>query len=377
MNEYVAFYEKYKISPVRQNINNFDIHCKRREGLYRQLGLPKMLFKGKDVLEVGSGGGYNSLATYLMKPSRYVLIEPNKAGFNELLDNFNKRGFKDNVEFYNILLEDFDCKDKFDIVLCEGLIQGLSNRESFLKRLSNFVKKDGFLVITVADEISMFFEILRRYLANELIKNEKNFEGKINILVRAFTPHLDSIKGMTRKYEDWCADLICDAIYNHTFSIVDAIGFFKRDYFFYGASPNIFQDFRWYKSLPIEPTEYNEYFIKQFNSIRHNFINYLKIYREREEKENIELSMLCKRLILIVKSLEKNDNQNKKREMIEILEAISNNLKQVDKNLSLAIHEFIKLSKKENLSPDEVRDMKFLKPLFGRGQIYLSFVKEE
>lgn len=236
MNEYVKFYEKNNISPVRQNIDDFNQHIKRRSSLYRQLGVLPNFFKGKKVLEVGPGGGYNALATYTFEPSKYVFVEPNKTGYEELQANFSKYGFSNNVEFYNCFLESFESDETFDIVICEGLIQGLPNRDEFLSQLSNKVADGGILIITSADEISMFFEILRRYLSNELIKNEANFNQQLEILVSAFSSHLDTLKGMTRRYDDWCADLICDAIYNHTFSVSDAIEYFKEQYFLWSFS---------------------------------------------------------------------------------------------------------------------------------------------
>lgn len=375
MNEYVEFYEKNKISPVRQNIDDFSLHVKRREALYRQLGLLKSNLENKKILEVGPGGGYNAMATYTFNPSKYVFVEPNKTGYEELKENFFKKDFISNVEFHNCFLEKFESQEKFDIVICEGLIQGLPNRNEFLSSLSKKVKAGGVLIITVADEISMFFEILRRYLANELIKNEDNFEKQIDILVGAFSSHLDTLKGMTRRHDDWCADLICDAIYNHTFSIADAIKFFKKEYFFYGASPNVFQDFRWYKALPYTPNEYNEYYLNQFNSGRHNFINSLKIYNERDENLNFELSNDCKKIIIIIKSLEKGDGVYKKEDLIGLLSSISNNVKEVDNLLHVSIEEIRKIIVNNDIKVDTVASVKELKHMFGRGQTFISFYK--
>ena len=373
MNEYVNFYEKNKISPVRQNIDNFALHVKRREALYRQLGLLRANFEGKKILEVGPGGGYNALATYSFQPSQYVLVEPNSTGFQELKTNFAAHEFCENVEFHNAFLEDFTCKEKFDVVMCEGLIQGLPNREVFLTKLSSLVKEGGVLVITVADEISMFFEILRRYLANELIKETNDFEQQITLLVEAFSPHLDTLKGMTRRYDDWCADLLCDAIYNHTFSVADAIEIFKEDYFFYGASPNLFQDFRWYKALPYEPNEYNTYYLKQFNVNRHNFINSAFVYKTREDTKNLELSAICKKLIAVVKSLEKNDGMYEQEALYTVFDHLEANISILDKKIVDAVQEVRILV--GNVNVKKVAQMKQLISLFGRGQTFISFVK--
>jgi len=375
INEYVEFYTKNSISPVRQNIEDFSLHVQRRSNLYRQLGLLSDSFKDKKVLEVGPGGGYNALVNYSFQPSKYVLIEPNKTGFNELKENFRKHGFEKNLSFQNCFLEDFESDERFDIVWCEGLIQGLPNREEFLKKLSFFVKDGGVLAITVADEISMFFEVLRRYLANELIKNEENFDKQITILMEAFSSHLDTLKGMTRRYDDWCADLICDAIYNHTFSVVDALEMFKDSYFFYGASPNVFQDFRWYKTLPYVCKEYNKYYLNQFDTQRHNFINCAEVYGPRHVEKNRELSSTCKEFIQIVKSLEKKDSIYTKVDLKKTLEKIEHNFSDIDIELEKAVREVIELCQEDEICSKKVANLKYVKPLFGRGQVFVSFQK--
>lgn len=56
-NSYFQFYGEHNISPVRQNIDNIEMHYKRREKLYRLLGMPVNLFKDKEILEIGPGVG--------------------------------------------------------------------------------------------------------------------------------------------------------------------------------------------------------------------------------------------------------------------------------------------------------------------------------
>lgn len=65
MNKILDFYREHKISPVHQDIQDFNYHCRRREKLYRQLGMPTQLFRNADVLEVGTGGGvqFDSVST--------------------------------------------------------------------------------------------------------------------------------------------------------------------------------------------------------------------------------------------------------------------------------------------------------------------------
>ena len=65
-NKFIEYYGKHGISPVKQDLSDFDTHCAKREKLYRQLGLPAIAFEGKNILEVGPGSGRNTLASILL-----------------------------------------------------------------------------------------------------------------------------------------------------------------------------------------------------------------------------------------------------------------------------------------------------------------------
>lgn len=376
MNDYIKYYETNKISPVKQNIDNFTNHINRRIALLRQLGIHPMAIENRSILEVGCGGGYNSLAIYSLNPSKYTLVEPNTTGFNELVKNFKEKGFKDNVSFNNCLLEDFNSNEKFDIIFCEGLVQGLNDSENFLKLLKGKLNSGGIIVFTVGDEITVFFEIVKRYFANVITKDITDFNQKINLLVRLFNHDLSSLGGMTRKHSDWCADLMCDAYYNHTFSINDAINIFKDDCYFMGSSPNIFQDIRWYKKLPEDTVEYNNVYIKQFRELRHSLIYSSLEFSKRDIRQNNELSILCKRFINIIKLLDKNADNYTQKDLLKNIEDIQNNIKGLDNNIDNAIIEFISILKKDYFTFDDIQDLKYLPKCFGKGQIYLSFTKE-
>lgn len=377
MNDYLKFYEKHKISPVNQNIDDFGLHLLRRQGLYRQLGIPNFSFEGKRVLEVGPGGGFNSLATYTFKPAAYMMIEPNSTGFEQLKNNFETFGFGKNVEFCNTTLEEYEERDLFDIVLCEGLVPGLAEKEKFLSRLSAYVKPGGVLVITCADEISVFFEIARKHLANLLLKGELEYQKKIESLVDVFGSHLDTLEGMTRNYDDWCADnLLGDAIYYHTFSIADAIAFFEREYYFYGGSPDIYKNYTWYKALPTDTVDYNRHYTQHFNELRHNFLDYRYWLDNRQCVDNIKLSKLCRQFMDIVKSLQNGDGIFLQSDLIINLNDICRNVKGLGEGTRAAIDEILAIVLEGEVRKEKVRKLKALRPAFGRGQSYISLTKK-
>ena len=56
-NDFLEYYGEHSISPVKQNIKEFEIHLERRRKLYRQCGIPLLAFRNAEILEVGPGGG--------------------------------------------------------------------------------------------------------------------------------------------------------------------------------------------------------------------------------------------------------------------------------------------------------------------------------
>lgn len=370
MNNYLEFYEKYKISPVVQDIENFTKHIKRRTNLYRQISVTPLTFQDKDILEIGPGGGYNSLVTYTYMPKTYTFIEPNSTGYQELKEIF-KHIDKGNLFMHNCTLEDFTSTQKYDIIMCEGLIPGLNNKEEFIMTLVKLLKPNGIFIITTADQITMFFEILRRHIANILIKDIDFIEEKVKILVNAFSSHLNTLKGMTRNHEDWCLDnLINDATYQHTFSINDAIDLIKNNFYVLGTSPNLFNNYTWYKELPIDILEYNNMFQKQFLTRWHNLIDYRFSAKDRDSEKNIQLSQYCLNLISLVK------NSKRVESIRDCLLKIKENLNtEVDNTTILSIDEVIDILSKE-FTAEDINNMKYFTSAFGRGQSYISFVKE-
>ena len=374
-NDYLEFYEKHKVSPVKQDIQNLEAHTNRRLGLLRQLGIHYFCIKGKKILEVGPGGGFNSLAINNLHPKSLTLVEPNTTGYKELLSNL--KDYR-NIYSYNMTLEEFssNVKEKYDVVFCEGLIQGLTSKEIFINILKEKVSETGILVITVADEISIFFEIVRKLLSNIFLKDIKDFEKKIELMKKIFKKDLDSLIYMTRMYEDWCIDLMGDAYYNHTFSISDALKLLEKDFFLLGSSPNIMTDFRWYKSLSNNYEEYNNYFYQNFNKIKHSFLDYRTNISERSTIDNDELSSLCKEFIKIVKTIEKNKIDFKDTNIVEILKKIKDNVLNIDKLIDDSIDELINLLEKPIITVKDIEELKYLSLSFGKGQIFLSFSKK-
>src|SRR5712692_4946810 len=116
----VDFYRRHGISPVRQDISNLEAHFARRSALYRHLGLLPAFLRGRSVLEIGPGSGFNSLYTAALEPSRYILLEGNPTGIAHIEELF--AGFpalRQRIEIVCALVQEYAAADRFDFVFCE------------------------------------------------------------------------------------------------------------------------------------------------------------------------------------------------------------------------------------------------------------------
>ena len=132
------------------------------------LGIPLEMIRGFDVLEFGPGGGFNAITLLEFDPKRYDFVEAAAASL-ELLHRIES---KPNTELniYALDFNDFETDRRYDLVLAENCIPGQKNPTESLKRVSNFVKNNGHLIVTANSKIGMLSEILKSVFGNLMRK---------------------------------------------------------------------------------------------------------------------------------------------------------------------------------------------------------------
>jgi 2-polyprenyl-3-methyl-5-hydroxy-6-metoxy-1,4-benzoquinol methylase len=392
MNNFLKFYEEHRISPVSQNIEDLALHYQRRIGLYRTLGITPLLFKNRDVLEVAPGSGHNSIITASFGASSYDLVEPNPVGFNEMKTLFEKHKIKDSeIHFFNCCLEDYSEKRDYDIVLCEGLIPGLDNQDKFIQLIADRVRPGGILVLTCTDAVSVFFETLRRYLAQILMAQSgitlsgSGIEHITKLLSVAFRSHLSFLSGMTRPIENWIMDNMLNPAAasmaaSNEFSIEKCLNTLGNSFFFYGSSPNFLVHWGWHKELEQAPNSYNNVFINHFVSQRHNLLH----YRETgfsDINANRRMHAFCKQFSDLVEQKNQQSADYFTAARIPADIAAVKELQHVIKPLGLkksvaAISDFIALFDGGKIpGAKDIAQLRDFGSAFGRGQQYISLVK--
>jgi hypothetical protein len=377
-NDHLTFYKEHNISPVRQNITDLSKHFDRRGSLYRYLGLPKISFKDKNVLEVGPGSGHNSLYVASCMPNSYDLLEPNptgQEGITQLYDKFSTKHTPPNL--IKKRLEDFIPDKLYDVVISECWLGIDPHEREMMKKLGSLLKPGGILITTLTSPIGALPSAFRRLLSNKLTQGIKSIEEKTEILVKSFGSHLATMDDMTRPYDDWVQDCMINPAF---MTICVTPKMFMEDmssnFEIYNSYPRFDNDWRWYKSLHGEKKRFNERYMEAYYGSSHNFYDYNSLFQQRKPSKNIALEEYCLSLLSLMTQMEENKSNEYYNDIMAIVIEIQNNLIELSSSWAQGIEEFLTLFQKDKLTIEQVEGMKKLKPIFGRELIYITAIKE-
>lgn len=374
MNKIIDFYREHSISPVHQDISNFEYHCARREKLYRQLGMPTLVFNEAEVLEVGAGGGYNAVVLTQWN-CHLSIVEPNETAQREIIELFKKRNIKDYV-LYKETVEQHDGK-KYDIVIAEGFLPTIENWPEVLNKLKDLVKENGILVVTCQDEMGMFVERMKRLIGHIAVKNLVSYRDRVVKLSEIFKPQLKLLHGVSRPIEDWVQDqLLCeDFNFDNILDLKRAIQIVGEDWDILGcSSPNFFVDYSWYKDVSYD---YKKSYCEQYDKKSYNLI---MAGREEIDVLGIDVPMIRKsideirRLEIIYENM-KQKTDGVIHKIIHELRNLLQMLKECDKEMAGFIKETIEILSSE-IEKINIIDYPMFCKCFGRSQQYISFVRK-
>ncbi len=247
----LEYYRRHGISPVAQDISDLERHVRRRDSLYRLLGLPPRFLAGRSVLEFGPGSGHNSLVTAGWGPARYVLVDGNPRALAECRDLLAVHGrLGPAVTLVESRFEDFRRPERFDLVLAEGCLPFQLDPEGLLDHVAGFVAPGGLLVITTVSPLSIAAEIIRRLMCRPLIDPALSLETQLARLRPLLAPHLAALSGRSRPVDDWLLDNILHPFHEtRCLALAQAIDRLADRFDVLGGSPAFWTDFRWYKTL--------------------------------------------------------------------------------------------------------------------------------
>jgi 2-polyprenyl-3-methyl-5-hydroxy-6-metoxy-1,4-benzoquinol methylase len=249
-NSFTSFYDQQGEVPVHQIDSGSISHIRRRTRLYQGLGLPKIAFRGKKVLEIGPGNGENAEVLLEFQPEKLTLIDGSESAIDILSKKFRSVESKAKVEiiFHDINAEPI--KKLFDIVVCEAMLPGQIDPSRALFEVKSLVANDGILVITTQSAISALSELLRRIIGKAIIDNcHGDTESAITQCTEFFIPSFASLSGKTRANRDWVIDVLIHPWENgmHIFELDTAFEVLSKEFNILGSSPEFCRDMGWYK----------------------------------------------------------------------------------------------------------------------------------
>ena len=372
MKSFLDAYKTYESVPTRQDISNLDAHLRRRDALYRTLGIVPAHLEGKQLLEFGPGSGENSIFLASLKPSRYMLVDGTESSIRSLQEIRAKYYPHINAEMVHAEFLQFQSVEKYDAVFCEGAIPTQADPIPLLQHIASFVKPGGVLVITTVDAVSFLSEAIRRFLARIYIGSPQLDISHVPKLVEFFKNDLDTLKGMSRKREDWVIDQIIHPWNGPPFSMADAIATLGSDFSAHGTSPRFSSDWRWYKSIHQEDDGFSTALLASYKSEVHNFLDWRFSLPAADMDSNNNLLALSRQVYDLEFSMETGKKPFDSTPMVSLLKKIWDECTQLHEDTRLSLAKAIQAISSK--SPVEECD---LLVWWGRGQQYLSFVSNE
>ncbi len=373
--DHLKFYIQNKISPVRQDIKKKRSHFERRESLYNYLGVTKKIIQNSKILEVAPAEGHN--AAYLSKcdPKELTLVEPNPYAYKNISNVFKKFNVKTNkLKIIKKKLENYNSKKKFDIVICEAWLGNKKKELKLIKKLGNFVNNNGIIIITSSNSIGFLSNIIRRFVAQNLISKINNFKSRSKYLAKFYKPHLKTLKSMSCPDIDWVQDsLLGEGFLNIHPEPKDIFKQLGNKFNFYNSYPVFLNEWRWYKDLTGVNIDKKKIFLNNYKENIINFIDYKNYFKNSNSLLNSKILNQCNFLLKNLIKFEQRKSEKNYNIFVNNLSAICVLLKK-NKIKMEGYDEALNLLKLKKLN--QLKKTKFFKNYFGRELMYVSCVKK-
>lgn len=170
MSQVAAFYNSNTYPAIGKK--GIYTYAKMKRNLFQKLNLDFSYFKGKRILEAGSGTGESTLIYHYFKPKEIIGIDIAENSIEKakhLASELNiDAGFK-TLD----LMEVGKLGKVFDFIMCEVLHQ-TENPIAGLGALNNILKPNGLIVIAVAHKYGNLIDPIKRKFIEMLAMGDKD-----------------------------------------------------------------------------------------------------------------------------------------------------------------------------------------------------------
>ncbi len=265
----LAYYEENAFNPVPIRLSSetdWRDHAAKRRNLYeRHLGIPVRLLNGSSVLEFGCNSGENALVL-AVHGARLTLVEPHAQTLVQIRHTFEQYDLDSKIEkLVGQGVDEFQSDRLFDLVLAEGFLYTLNNRDEILDKLCKLIAPGGMGVLSFNDRVGGTLEILRRALLHRIcqLSGIEDIHSEASLLVTrsTFGPDWNRIP-TSRTIEAWWKDNLVNPFYTSPYlwsyhELLPRLG--QNDCQVSGTSPSwsLADAYSWYKDVPEAPARHD------------------------------------------------------------------------------------------------------------------------
>ncbi len=372
---YLDYYGSRGIIPARQDTRDRTKHLRRREVLYRELGMVPAWLAGKLVIEFGPGPGDNALVTASYGPRHYVFVDGNPKSVAAI----NKRiGAGDygavDCECRESDLLDYRDERRFDLVICEGVIPGQVDPARYLRHVAGFVAPGGLVVLTTISYTSIMSEVCRRLVKPVYAARYDDFDSLVAGLVDFFESDLNSLTGMSRRHDDWILDQILHPWQANTFTLLEAIDTIGDDFDLHGTQPKFVDDWRWYKSIDGPDSGINALAREQYVKALAAFLDYRVDPDMARDVDGQALEAACRRAFELHLEIWHADDTARLPAFFSLVHEIAESLDGRMDGTAQSFRDYVR-GMESLVGGDGNADFGAFRTMFGRGQQYASFIR--
>lgn len=257
----VEYYQRHHFNPVLIRVEEEAVwasHFEKRRNLYeRHLGLPLPFLNGASVLEFGANSGENALVPALFG-ARLTLVEPNPQVLPRLRDLFAR--FDADGQIDALACEgvgEYRSDRLFDLVVAEGFLYTLPDREPLLRKIAGHVAPGRFGVLSFNDRYGSLLEYLRRAIlfraCNLTGVTDPQSAGCLALARELYADDFARLNS-SRTFEAWWRDTLINPFCRtaHLWSVPEVLRILTEEGCeFHSSSPvwNTSGHYDWYKNL--------------------------------------------------------------------------------------------------------------------------------
>jgi SAM-dependent methyltransferase len=258
----LTYYQDNRFNPVPIALDtsrDWQAHFAKRRNLYeRHLGIPLSLLQGRSVLEFGPNSGENALILASVG-ANLTLVEPNEQVLPGIRSLFSRFGLEERIiSLLHAGIDAFESENLYDLVLAEGFLYTLPNRDELIKKIINLLVPGGLTVISFNDRYGILIELTRRMVlwrACQLAGLE-DFHGQAALDLAEQLYGADFAKlNASRPFAAWWKDTLVNPLLTSPYlwsywELIPLIESLNCD--FHAGSPrwDSLEHFDWYKNVP-------------------------------------------------------------------------------------------------------------------------------